>query len=273
MRTTVLKTRKSIRFTRKQNPSALHRKKVTKTRKNTNKVTKTRKKIIISKKKRFMIALMTAMLPYIKKKTESIQPDSDFNSRPTIQIYRYQNLIHAGAGPQDEIKKYRSFVESIQKIDPEDLKNDETLKEEVDILKKDIGCISMWDRMNNLLALLYGGLGKLYDNREKLYEKLTETFDQQESTEIIVRVYKSLFKNPERYDFDSTKIYLNKDSNMFTDAREVEELFRSLKDNQKKVPPQREHVTERKIKITRNPKRGDEIRDIKKVTSNGQTNS
>jgi len=223
-----------------------------------------------------MIALMTAMLPYIKKKTDLMQPDSEIcSNRPTQQIYRYQNLIHAGAGPQDGIKKYRSFVESIKQIDSDDIEDDEKLKEEVDILKKDIGCISMWDRMNGLLELLYGGLGNLYKNREKLYEKLTETFDRQESTEIIVRVYKSLFKNPERYDFDSTKIYLNKESNIYTDAHEVEELFKSLKDSypKKEEPPPREFVTERRIKITRNPKRGDEIRDIKKVTSNGQTNS
>jgi hypothetical protein len=250
MRTTVLKTRKSIRFTRKQNPSALHRKKVTKTRKNTNKVTKTRKKIRISKKKRFMIALMTAMLPYIKKKTESIQHDSEIcSNQPTQQIYRYQNLIHAGAGTG------AGAGPSSTQVPP--------------------GCITMQDRMNNLLALLYEKFEYLYYHQTELYEKLTEIFDRQESTEIIVRVYKSLFKNPERYDFNSTKIYLNKDSNMYTDAREVEELFKSLKDSypQKKAPTPRERVTERIIKIIRNPKTGDQIGDIKKVTSTGQTNS
>jgi hypothetical protein len=220
-----------------------------------NKKTKTSKQIL------FIIVLMSEMLPHIKKNR-------------LLKKYK-KNKTKGGDGDGDgdgdvdgdvdgEIASTANTYEKLQdQIKDYDTKNikDPKLKEKIEELQK---CVDSFAGFKKFLGNLYD-FGKILENPDKLYESLLEYFDREESSEIVVRVYKSLFNNPNRYDYNTTKVFLKKDTNIFTDALEAESLIKSIKNSLDGVVD-RDVVAERKIKITRNPKKRKQIDALEKET-------
>jgi len=234
----------------------------TKTKKNIRSKNKTikkegkNKKTNMSKQVLFIIVLMSEMLPHIKKgkflkkhRKNKGGGESEANSK-SEEEEEIASTVDTYVDIQDQIKNYEI----------RNIKNPE-LKQKIEELQN---CADYFAGFKRLLGKLYD-FGKILENPDKLYESLLEFFDRQESSEIVVRVYKSLLNNPNRYDYNSTKVFLNKDANIFTDALEAENLIKSIKNSLDGIVD-RDIVTERKIKITRNPRKREQIDAFEKET-------
>jgi len=216
-----------------------------------NKKTKTSKQIL------FMIVLMSEMLPHIKRKRY-------------LNKHK-KNITKGGDGDGDKniekeiastAKNYKLLKEEIKNYQTKNIKDPE-LKEQIEELQK---CVDSFAGFKKFLGNLYD-FGKILENPDKLYESLLEYFDREESSEIVVRVYKSLYNNPNRYDYNTTKVFLKKDTNIFTDALEAEGLIKSIKNSLDGVVDRKgDVVAEKVIKITRNPKKRKQIDALEKET-------
>jgi hypothetical protein len=213
------------------------------------------KKTNMSKQVLFIIVLMSEMLPHIKK--------GKFLKKHRKNKGGGESEAN-GKNEEEEIastaKTYEEIQDQIKNYEIRNIKNPE-LKQKIEELQK---CADSFAGFKKFLGKLYD-FGKILDNPRKFYESLLEYFDRQESSEIVVRVYKSLLNNPNRYDYNSTKVFLNKDANIFTDALEAENLIKSIKNSLDGIVD-RDIVTERKIKITRNPRKREQIDAFEKQT-------
>lgn len=149
----------------------------------------------------------------------------------------------------DEILEEASQIDKQKISDPKTRKKLEELQKKMQEMQtcKSKGCFDFIERFWNNLYTFFRDR-----DLRMMYESLLEYFDRKESSEIVVRVYKSLFNNQPRHDLVNTKIFLKKDSNLFSDMNEVENLFRTIKNTYNKLPPQLA-ATERKIVVDRNP--------------------
>jgi hypothetical protein len=187
--------------------------------------TKTHKKTIV---------FIVFILPYLRS-VNSTKKRGGANE----ETYKNINSIN-----KSDIKK------DIDSIDLETI-TDPKLKSIIERLQKSES-YNCFNSFPGFLDNLIGILQKLKNPRE-LFEYFSDKLNRQESSEIVIKIYKSLFENPNRHDLLNTKVFVDKDSNVFTSINDVEEYIKRIKNTYDKKDTTEKPLFEKKIKIDRNP--------------------
>ena len=117
------------------------------------------------------------------------------------------------------------------------------------------GIYPFWEKFKRFVSEFDGKYRNLYD------DLFLPFLDTQESSNVEVRVYKSLFNNE---DLERTEIYAKNGTNIPSSLLNVEEMLKRIVDSYKGINTTNPPVVSRKIKLIRNPK------NPKKNTTNTQ---